>query len=240
MPQKASIHQLHVKSACENCGVRRLCLPVSLSVSELGRVSEMMEHSGPYKKGDYIYRTGDTFKNIYAIEEGAVKTYGLTRDGKEQVTGFHLTGEMLGIDAIDSGKHPCNAVALEPTRLCIFPFEQLEELAQTVPGLQRELTRILSRELLREEHMLMMLGTSSAEQRMARFLFNMHQRKVERGLENSVLELCATRQDIANYLGLAVETVSRQLAHLQEHGTIRVDNRRIDVLNLDALREQAE
>jgi CRP/FNR family transcriptional regulator len=240
MPQKASIHQLYVKSACEDCSIRRLCLPVSLSPEDLDKVGHLMEHQGPFKKGDYIYRTGDKFKYIYAIEEGAVKTYGITRDGREQVTGFHLSGEMLGIDAIDSDMHPCNAVALEHSRVCAFPFNKLERLAQEIPGLQRELTRILSRELLREERMMMTLGATSAEQRIARFLYNMYQRKAERGMRDDMLELCATRQDIGNYLGLAVETVSRQLAHMQESGIIDVKSRMIHVRDLEALKNQAE
>ena len=164
-----------------------------------------------------------------------MKSYGSTLDGREQITGFHLTGELLGLDAIDTGKHQCNAVALEDTEVCELPFNSLEDLQHELPTLQKEFARIMSREIVHDQHMLMMLGSSGAEQRMARFLLNLHKRMQLRGADNDELVLTMTRQDIGNYLGMAFETVSRQLARLQESGVLTIQNKTIRLLDIAGL-----
>lgn len=229
----------HVKSACEDCGVRRLCLPVSLDGEALTLMDRLVKRRTPLKKGDYIYRTGDKFNSLYAIQYGAVKSYGMMLDGKEQITGFHLTGEVLGLDAIDSSVHSCNAVALEKTEICELPFDALEELQQEVPSLQHDLACIMSREIRRDQGMLMMIGSTSAEQRLARFLLNLRERLLKRGIDGDQLRLPMTRQDIGNYLGLAFETVSRQLAHLQEIGMLQIENKNIRLLDIGGLKNLA-
>ncbi|MGD8515250.1 MAG: fumarate/nitrate reduction transcriptional regulator Fnr [Granulosicoccaceae bacterium] len=229
---------VHVKPACEECGVRRLCLPVGLDGEELFMMDRLVRRRNKFNKGDYLFRAGDPFRSIYAIKYGSMKSYGVTRDGKEQVTGFHLTGELLGLDAIDTENHQCNAVALETTEVCELPFASLEELQHELPSLQHEFSRIMSREIVRDQHMLMMIGSTGAEQRIARFLLNLHERMRVRGNSSDELHLSMTRQDIGNYLGLAFETVSRQLAHLQELGLLRIENRTIrllDSVKLEAL-----
>lgn len=224
-----------VRTACESCGVRRLCLPVSLDGDALSLMDDLVKRRAPLKKGDYLFRTGDKFKSLYAIQYGSMKSYGLTVDGKEQVTGFHLTGEVLGMDAIDEDVHHCNAVALETTEVCELPFSALETLQNDVPSLQRDFNKIMSREIRRDQHMLLMLGSTTVEQRMARFLINLYERLQKRGATDNTLNLSMTRQDIGNYLGVAFETVSRQLAHMQDEGILEIKNRSIHLLDLETL-----
>ncbi|WP_126456971.1 fumarate/nitrate reduction transcriptional regulator Fnr [Sulfuriflexus mobilis] len=229
----------HVRPACEDCGVRRLCLPVSLDGEALSLMDHLVKRRTPLKKGEYLYRSGDKFTSLYAIQHGAVKSYGITLDGKEQITGFHLTGEVLGLDAIDSSTHSCNAVALEKTEFCELPFDALEQLQRQLPSLQHDLACIMSREIRRDQSMLMMIGSTSAEQRLARFLLNLRERLLKRGFDGDQLRLPMTRQDIGNYLGLAFETVSRQLAHLQEIGMLHIDNKNIRLLDIGGLESLA-
>jgi len=243
MPPVNNINNLslvHVKSACDNCRVRELCLPTTLSGVELSQLDGLVKRLPPLQKGQNLYRTGDNFKSIYAIQHGAIKTYGITVDGREQITGFHLSGEIVGLDAIDSNQHPCNAVALEETEVCEIPFAKLESLSQKIPGLLHNISRIMSREILREENVLMMLGGASAEQRLARFLLSLHKRLSIRQTEQAdCFQLCMSRQDISNYLGLALETVSRQLTHLHDINVINIQNRKIQILALDTLQSLA-
>lgn len=226
---------VHVKPACEDCSVRRLCLPVGLDGKELSMMDKLVKRRNKMSKGDYLYRAGDEFRSLYAIKYGSMKSYGSTLDGKEQITGFHLTGELLGLDAIDTGKHQCNAMALEDTEVCELPFTSLEDLQHELPTLQKEFARIMSREIVHDQHMLMMLGSTGAEQRMARFLLNLHKRMQVRGANNKELVLTMTRQDIGNYLGMAFETVSRQLARLQESGMLTIQNKTIRLLDIEGL-----
>lgn len=236
----SNLKLIHVKSACEDCRVRELCLPSSLDDQDISLIDELVVRREPLKKGDYLYRTGDKFKGIYAMQYGSIKTYGVTLQGREQVTGFHLAGEVLGLDAIDEDLHPCNAVALEKTEVCQLPFEKLEQLSQRIPGLLHNLSRVMSREILREEHVLMMLGGTTAEQRLSRFILNLQGRVAQREIMGSSFHLCMSRQDISNYLGLALETVSRQFTQLQERQILDIHNRYITILQPEALQKLAE
>ena len=235
-----SLKLIHVKPACEECRVRELCLPTQLDKEAVGLVDDLVRRREPLNKGDYLYRTGDKFRGIYAIQYGALKTYGITMDGREQITGFHMAGEVVGLDAIDGNVHPCNAVALEKTEVCQLPFDELQNLSRNVHGLLHNLSRIMSREILREEHVLLMLGGTSAEQRIARFLLNLHKRMLERNPNTDQFRLCMSRQDISNYLGLALETVSRQFTQFQERGLLDIRNRNIRILRTEQLQEIAE
>lgn len=230
-----SLKLIHVKTACESCRVRELCLPTSLEGIQLNLMDQLVKRIKPLKKGEYLYHTGDEFKGLYAIQSGALKTMGLTVEGKEQVTGFHLEGELVGMDAVDENQHPCNAIALENTEVCLIPFDKLQDLAQEVPKLMHDLARIMSREILREEKTLIMLGSTTAEQRLAMFLMNLYKRQLRRGGNENQLKLQMTRQDIGNYLGLAFETVSRHINHFQEEQLLKIENRKITFLDLATL-----
>lgn len=235
----STVKCVHVKPACEDCSVRRLCLPVGLDGQELSMMDKLVKRRNTMSKGEYLYRAGDSFHSLFAIKYGSMKSYGSTLDGKEQITGFHLTGELLGLDAIDAGKHQCNAMALEDTEVCELPFTSLEDLQNELPNLQKEFYRVMSREIVHDQHMLMMLGSTGAEQRIARFLLNLHKRMQLRGAMNAELQLTMTRQDIGNYLGMAFETVSRQLARLQDTGMLSIQNKTIRLLDIAGLEDLA-
>jgi len=224
-----------VKKACENCHVRKLCLPTSLDGEEINLMEDVVSRRITLDKGDHLYKSGDDFHGIYAVKDGALKTSGITSDGREQVTGFYLDGEIVGLDAIDEDLHPCDAVALTQTDVCQLPFDLLTEASGKAPTLLKNLTRIMGREIRREEHVLMLLGSTTAEQRIARFLVNLYERLQKRGAECNTIVLVMSRQDIGNYLGLAIETVSRQFRKLQDQGIVNIDKRKIQILDMAVL-----
>ncbi len=182
-----------------------------------------------------LYRQGDSFKSLYAIRTGSVKTYGLTEDGEQQITGFHLTGEIVGMDAIGGTLHPCSAEVLEDTWVCELPFVKLAELGARLPSLQRELLNAMGQEIRNEEHALMLVRGLRAEQRVMRFINSLLQRMRQRLGNIDEIPLAMTREDIANYLGLAPETLSRALAKLRDDGIIRVQLKSIKVLDQAAV-----
>ena len=231
----ANIRLVHVKRACEDCAVRRLCLPTHLDDRDLQALSDLVHRRGPFRKGEFIYRSGDPFRAVYAIQGGAVKTRGTTQDGEEQITGFHLTGELVGMDAIGGDAHPCDAIALENTWLCEIPFDRLENLAEQVPGLQRELLHLLGRELRRDEHALMLVRRQRAEHRVMRFLNNLYQRMRDRYGQIEEIPLPMSREDLANYLGLAPETLSRALTKLRKDRVLEISGRSFRFLDMDAV-----
>lgn len=220
-----------LKTACKDCTLRELCLPLGLNEVEMGALDKLIKRRRTLKKGEHLYRYGDPLRLLYAIKNGAVKTTGLMEDGRAQVTGFYLAGELLGIDAINSDQHPCSAEALEVTEVCEIPYHTLEELASHVPGLQHQLFRIMSREIVRDEQLLMMLGRMTAEERLASCLVSFARRQNRAGNLTIELHLSMSRQDLGDYLGLALETVSRLFSRFQEEGLITVQGRHVCLLD---------
>ena len=222
-------------SSCTYCSVRRLCLPVSVDKEEISIIDELISDRPHLNKSDYLFHAGDKFKSLYAIKSGAVKTYGSTRDGREQITGFHFAGELIGLDAIGNNMHNCNAMALEKTVICTMPYQNIEEVSLYAPAIQQEITRLMSREIRNDEEMLMAMGSMRAEQRVACFLFSLYRRLLSRSKEKYTFRLPMTREEIGNYLGLSLETVSRRMSSLHEDGIIEVENRLITLRDIDAL-----
>jgi CRP/FNR family transcriptional regulator len=208
---------------------------VSLDGNDLDAMGELIKHRAPLKSGEYVYHTGDKFHSLFAIKAGAVKTYGLTTDGREQITGFHMAGELVGMDAIGTEAYACNAVALDHTELCELPFEHLESIGQQMPRLQHELSCLMSREIRDESRMLITIGRMTAEQRVACFLLNIYHRMRLRGGEIDSVQLPMSREDIGNYLGLTLETVSRRLGDLQGQGVIELHKRQVKYLDMARL-----
>jgi CRP/FNR family transcriptional regulator len=196
----------------------------------------LVEHIGPFASGDHIFREGDHFDAIAAVRAGTVKTYVVDRDGHEHVLGFHLPGEIIGLDAIDGDHYPCNAIALDTAMLCRFSFPKMAVLATRLPGLQRQLFRLLSRDIGRAA---LLAGDWSADQRMAAFLVGMSRRLAARGFSPSRFQLTMPRTDIANYLRLAPETVSRVLRRFQQDNLVRVDGRGLEIADPQALQALA-
>jgi len=220
-----------LKAACSGCSLRDLCIPLGLSADDMRALEGAIKGNRKLIKGEFLYRAGDPFKSLFAIRTGSTKTCEITIDGSIQITGFHLPGELLGIDAISSEQHPCDVIALETTELCELPFNKLESLARELPGLQHQLFRLMSRELADEEQQLLMLGRMKAEERLAAFLLGFSRRLQQLGHSPTELRLPMSRQDLGDYLGLALETVSRLFSRFQEEKLISVQGRNVNLLD---------
>ena len=217
---------------CSTCAFSQACLSEGMDKRALMDLHMLVEHIGPLHAGEHVFREGDPFEAIAAVRAGTVKTYVIDQDGHEHVLGFHLPGEVIGLDAIDGDRYPCNAIALDTVMLCRFSFPKIAVLATRLPGLQRQLFRLLSRDIGRSA---LLAGDWSADQRMAAFLVGLSRRLASRGYSANRFELTMARTDIGNYLRLAPETVSRVLRRLQQEGILRVDRRELEILRRDSL-----
>lgn len=226
-----------IKVACSNCNLRELCMPAGFNVDEMKRLDEVVEKRRRVKQGELLFNSGDTFTSLYAIRTGFFKTCVTSEDGREQVTGFQMAGEIIGMDGIVSDRHNCNAVALEDAEVCVMPFATVEDLSRELPALQRHVHKIMSREIVRENSVMMLLGNMRAEERLAAFLLNLIQRLHARGLSQSELVLRMTREEIGSYLGLKLETVSRAFSKFSEEGIIEVKQRYVKILAPDELKK---
>ncbi len=225
-----------IKTACSNCNLRELCLPFGLSIEELERLDDLVSTRRRLKCGEHLYRSGVSFDAIYAIRSGFFKTDVLLEDGREQVTGFQMAGELLGLDGISTEHHTCNAVALEDSEICAIPFSRLESLSREIHTLQHHFHKVMSREIVRDHGVMMLLGTMRAEERLAAFLLNLSQRFTARGFSHAEFYLRMTREEIGSYLGLKLETVSRAFSRFQEEGFIAVQQKHIRILDVAGLK----
>ncbi len=225
-----------IKIACSNCNVRELCMPVGLSEEELERVDHVVASRKKIKRGAALFRTGEAFTSLYAIRTGFFKTCVMAADGRDQVTGFQMAGEIIGMDGIVSDVHTCDAVALEDAEVCVIPFDRLGELSREMGALQHNVHRIMSREIVREHGVMLLLGSMRAEERLAAFLLNLVQRLHARGFSRSELVLRMTREEIGSYLGLKLETVSRTFSKFAGDGLVEVRQRHLRILDAQALR----
>jgi CRP/FNR family transcriptional regulator len=212
-------------------------MPVGLSEQDLLRIEEVVETKRKVKRGANLFSDGDAFSALYAIRTGFFKTCVSTEDGREQVTGFQMAGEIMGLDGIVSDHHTCNAVALEDAEVCVMPFDQIENLSREVKALQHHVHKIMSREIVREHGVMLLLGSMRAEERLAAFLLNLVQRLHARGFSRSELVLRMTREEIGSYLGLKLETVSRTFSKFAEEGSIEVKQRHVQILDPQALQQ---
>ena len=211
-------------------------MPLGLSESELERVDEVVATRRKVARGDNLFRNGDKFNALYAIRTGFFKTRISAEDGRDQVTGFQMAGEIIGLDGIVSDHHTCDAVALEDAEVCVMPFDRIEELSREITSLQRHVHKIMGREIVRENGVMLLLGSMRAEERLAAFLLNLVQRLHARGFSQSELVLRMTREEIGSYLGLKLETVSRTFSKFVEEGVVEVKQRHVRILNPDALK----
>lgn len=232
-PRDLARHQTH----CTSCNLRELCLPCGLNGSELARIDELVYTRRRVKRGESLYRAGDRFSSIYALRSGFFKNCVALEDGRDQVTGFCMPGEILGMDGISTESHTLNAIALEDSEVCVIPFARLEEVSCAMPGLQRQLHKVMSREIVRDQGVMMLLGSMRAEERVAVFLLNLSQRFLARGYSPSEFHLRMTREEIGSFLGLKLETVSRIFSRFQEEKLVSVQQKHIRILDVDALRK---
>jgi CRP/FNR family transcriptional regulator len=219
------------KVACSNCNLRELCLPVGFSEPELDRLDSLVATRRTVHRGESLFRSGDAFESLYAVRTGFFKTRISSEDGRDQVTGFQMAGELLGLDGIGTDQHTCDAVALEDSQVCVIPYGQLEYLSREFTDLQRQFHKIMSREIVRDHGVMLLLGSMRAEERLAAFLLNLTKRLQARGFSPSSLVLRMTREEIGTYLGLKLETVSRCFSKFQEDGILLVRQRQIQVLD---------
>lgn len=225
-----------IKVACSNCNLRELCMPIGLSIEELDRIDDLVAARRKIKRGTTLFRNGEKFTSLYAVRTGFFKTRVASEDGRDQVTGFQMAGEVIGLDGIVNDHHTCDAVALEDAEVCVMPFDRIEELSREVNALQRHVHKIMSREIVREHGVMLLLGSMRAEERLATFLLNLVQRLHARGFSQSELVLRMTREEIGSFLGLKLETVSRTFSKFVEDGTVEVKQRHVRIINTEALK----
>ena len=225
-----------IKASCSNCSLRELCMPMGLNSEQMQRIDDIVATRRKVKRGARLFHNGEAFTSLYAIRTGFFKTCVATEDGRDQVTGFQMAGEIIGLDGIVNDHHTCDAVALEDAEVCVMPFDKLEELSREVTALQHHVHKIMSREIVREHGVMLLLGSMRAEERLAAFLLNLVQRLHARGFSPLELVQRMTREENGSYLGLKLETVSRTFSKFAEDGIVEVKQRHIRILDTEALK----
>ncbi len=221
---------------CEVCNVASIILPEFPTEEELRLFESMVTHCYPVHRGEYLFHGGDAFKSLYAIKSGSIKTYTRKEAGNDQITGFYLSGELIGLDAIEEGMHHCSAKALETSAVCEIPFDRLEALSSSIPDLQRQMYRLFSKEIHQDTNLLTLLGSKNAEERLAGFLLDFSSRFRKRGFSSTDFYLSMSRNDIGSYLGLAVETVSRLFTRFHDEGILHVERKHVQLKDMDRLK----
>ncbi|MDW5375626.1 fumarate/nitrate reduction transcriptional regulator Fnr [Halomonas sp. HP20-15] len=227
------------RDSCHNCRLRTLCLPDNLPKEDIAKLEGIVQRRKPVSRGAYLFQAGQRFHSIYAVRTGAVKTSTLMANGEEHISGFHLPGEVIGLDAIVAHDHPSTAVALETASVCEIPYAELESLGDRTPALQHQLMRIMSRELLIEQGTNHLLTRRSAEQRLAVVLINFSERFASRGLSALRFRLPMSRLDLGNYLALVPETMSRTFRRLEEQGLVSIAGKEIEIIDIYAMKALA-
>jgi CRP/FNR family transcriptional regulator len=221
--------------SCAGCNLRELCLPAELCADDLERVENIVYARRRVKRGEALFNAGTPFNAIYAIRSGFFKASVLDGDGREQVTGFFMGGELIGLDGLGAGAYNGTAVALEDSEVCVLPYARIEEMAREVPALQRHLHTVLAREIVRDQGVMLLLGSMRAEERLATFLLNLSRRFVRRGYSASDFHLRMTRDELGSYLGLKLETVSRLFSQFQADRLIEVQQKHVRILDVAGL-----
>lgn len=228
-----------LRKSCGQCSLQQLCLPAGISGEELERLDELVKKRRPLERGDRLFRTGSALSALFVARTGSFKTVAMNEDGDEQIIGFHLPGELIGLDALGSGSHRCEAEALEGAEVCEIPMNELERVAQQVPGLQHQLLRIIGKSMELDQDHLGMLGRRHAAERVLLFIHGLSERLRSLGRPHDQFSLPMSREEIASYLGLVIETVSRSFTKLQEDGVISIRGRQLKILDSKRLSDAA-
>lgn len=239
MPSNRVIDLVQLRLGCSQCSLRQLCLPAGIDSSELAQLDDIVKRRRPVERGERLFRAGDALNAVYIARDGAFKTVTVNEDGEEQVIGFHLPGELIGLDALGSGQHRCEAIALVTASVCEVPFDELTSVAAQLPNLQQQLMRVMGQSSDRDHDHMEMLVRKQASERIGLFLHGLGERLRHIGQSGTEFKLPMSREDIARFLGLALETVSRGFTRLQEDGVIAVLGRRVEVLDADELARMA-
>lgn len=239
MPTSPVIDLGQLRRGCSQCSLQQLCLPAGIDSSDLAQLDEIVKRRRPVERGERLFRPGDALRAVYVARDGAFKTVSINEDGEEQVIGFHLPGELIGLDALGSGAHRCEAVALTTANVCEVPFAELANVAAHLPSLQQQLMRVIGQSADRDHDHLEMLVRKQANERIGLFLHGLGERLRRIGQSGTDFKLPMSREDIARFLGLALETVSRGFTRLQEDGVIAVAGRRVEVIDVAELERMA-
>jgi CRP/FNR family transcriptional regulator len=224
---------------CGNCRLNGICLPLALESDDIQQLDDIIQRSKPLQKSQHLYREGDEFQSVFAVRSGTLKAYKTTDDGREQVTGFYFPGEILGMDGIGNNTHASSAKALETAAICEIPFSSLEKLSTLMPNLQRHFFQLMSHEITEDQQLITLLSKNSADERVAALMLSISTRNAKRKLSATQFRLPMSRVDIGNYLGLTVETVSRVFSRMQKMEILRVDNKEIEILDIQGLQSMA-
>jgi CRP/FNR family transcriptional regulator len=227
------------KISCLDCRLAELCLPYGLKREEISQLTTIVKTKRPTRLDEYLYRQGDQSQSLFAVKSGSFRSFISDKDGIEQTIGFYLPGELMGLDALQNGQFTCSVVALETSAVCELPLPRLNELAHKIPGLQAQLLRIIGKEIA-SDHDKIVLGHRTAKEKMASFLLMLSRRYHALGFSSTEFILTMPRHDIANFLGLTIETVSRQMTDLIKAGTISVKQREVQINSLDTLKAIVE
>lgn len=240
MSDKPSISEIgHKETSCEDCSLFNLCFAHDISAEEREEINRVLKRQQPVERSDHLFHGGQSAKTVSVVRSGSVKAYQLSHEGDEIVSGFYLPGEILGLDALSNEKHPGFAVALEDSRTCEIPFKDFIAMLQSSPKLNQVMLRLLSEEMAETRELLLVVGRLDARTRVALFLMSMSRRLARRNQDPDQFRLTMDRRDIANYLGLTIETVSRTLSALQREKVIEVRGKLVRVLDRDSLEEMA-
>ncbi|OQX34227.1 MAG: transcriptional regulator FNR [Oceanospirillales bacterium LUC14_002_19_P2] len=230
MVSKLNVRQVtHV--ACRDCSLSQLCLPLALKIEDIDELDRIIKRGRPLKKGEHLFLEGDPFHSVYAVRSGALKTYTATNEGEEQITGFYLPSELVGLSGLDTEAYPVSAQAIETTMVCEIPFDRLEKLSDDYPELRRQLMRVMCRKIREDQQMKLLLSKKNADERIATFLINLASRFRRRGFSSQSFRLSMSRNEMGNYLGLAVETVSRVFTRFQKNSLINANGKEIEITN---------
>ena len=224
-----------IKASCSNCNLHELCLPRGLDQNDMEKLEYVVKGSRPIHKGKHIFRANDPFVSFYAVRSGSLKAYIIDESGEEQIIGFYFPGEILGFDAIDKHHHTCSAVAMETSTYCSLAYEKINEICKEVPDLQNQMFRLMSRELTNENKLLLTINKRTAEERIATFLVSLSGRFQKLGYSAKEYNLPMSRQEIGNYLGLTIETVSRIFSKFQRNGLVSINRKAIRIEDLSTL-----
>jgi CRP/FNR family transcriptional regulator, anaerobic regulatory protein len=231
MTTSVTLDLVRLRQSCAHCSLQQLCLPAGIGASDLARLDEIVRRRRPVERGDRLFRHGDPMSSVYVARDGAFKTVSVSEDGEEQILGFHLAGELIGLDALGDGLHRCEAIALTTANVCEVPFADLTSVAAQLPSLQNQLLRVIGQSLNRDTDHREILVRRQANERIALFLHGLSERYRLIGLSALSFKLPMSREDIARFLGLALETVSRGFTRLQEEGVIAVHGRQVEITN---------
>jgi CRP/FNR family transcriptional regulator len=237
MNKKIPVASLNLQQGCNQCSLGKLCLPIAVSNDDINKLESIIKQGRILDRGEHAFEQHSPFNSCFAVRSGAIKTFTLSEEGEEQVTGFYLPGEVIGLDSVSMEYYSCSASALERTSICEIPLEKLESLASELPTLQHHFFQLMSREIQDSRQLTMLLSKNTAEERIASLLLSLSARFSRRRLSGNEFRLPMPRSDIGNYLGLAVETVSRVFTRFQNQGVITVKGRDVSLHDIDALRD---